>query len=132
MDEFFQELSAQRRCLHCGHVYSERESMGTLACRRHTGERQSIYAERPGGIVGTWSCCGAAWHPRHEQWRGVEAARGCTPLDHTDSPGLPVDQTLPYEQALYLFGEADLAARHTVYKAARRELVIRRTDAAFA
>lgn len=130
LEEIVQLLSAQRRCLHCGEMYTERESMGRLECRRHTGTQQAVYCEHPDGVVGTWSCCGVAWLPRHERWRGVEAARGCAALDHTDSIGMPENERLPYERAVVLFGD-DLRRRKTIFKRATREIVIVRASSAF-
>lgn len=128
--ELVQVMMQQRRCLHCEEPFTYRQSMGTLGCRRHRGEQQLAYSLVPYGMVGTWTCCGAAWNPRHSAWQGREAALGCTPIDHNDEAGLPLDETLSYKDAYDLF-EDDLDRRNATRVPERHEVVIRRGAAAF-
>ncbi len=126
MEELGAALRQPQQCVHCRDIFCEHESMGANQCRRHLGELQTMFARRPGGRLGTWTCCGAAVEPEHPAWRGAEAALGCTAVDHTNELGLPRDETLSYERALVLFGGDALAARNIHLEATRGEITIRR------
>jgi len=122
MDQIVEQLRAVRTCLRCRELYRDIDAMGRNQCRCHPGDFASIYA-MPGVELGTWSCCGAPSSPHHRQWRGRDAALGCSALDHSDSPGVPVDETLAMEQAQVIFGDT-LAGRRVTYDRRRRQLTI--------